>query len=153
MNGRAFAALGEPLEPLTRAACAFHEHHALLARRTGVGVDAGDGARIAAALDLRKPVILRIHGLLTVEDSVEAGAWRFLRSERACGIRPAAKAAGQPVPVEHRHTVTAREQLGSDLACMARLSTSLREDHPGRTRPGELTSAHVRHNPLPTHGS
>ncbi|MDF4253882.1 class II aldolase/adducin family protein [Streptomyces sp. WMMB303] len=97
-------------------ACACHEDHALLARRTGVGVDAGDGARIAAARDPRKPVILRIHGLSTVEDSVEAAVWRFLRSERACGIRLAARAAGQPVPVEHRHTVAAREQLGCELA-------------------------------------
>ncbi|MFE9332803.1 class II aldolase/adducin family protein [Streptomyces sp. NPDC006925] len=114
--GRAFAALGEPLEPLTQEACAFYEDHALLDQWTGVAVDAGDGARIATALGPHKAVILRNHGLLAVGDSVDAAAWWLLQLERACEIQLAAKAAGKPVPVEHRNAVAAREQLGSDLA-------------------------------------
>ncbi|MBO8202480.1 class II aldolase/adducin family protein [Streptomyces smyrnaeus] len=114
--GRAFSALGELLKPITQEACAFYADHALLDRYTGVAMDPEDGARTAAALGPHKAVILRNHGLLTVGDSVDAAAWWFLQMERACEIQLAAKAAGKPVPIDHRSAVATREQLGSDLA-------------------------------------
>ncbi|AXK32952.1 class II aldolase/adducin family protein [Streptomyces armeniacus] len=113
--GRALAALGEPLEPITQDACAFYEDHALLDDYTGVIVDEDEGRRIAATLGPHKAVILRNHGLLTVGDSVDAAAWWFLQMERACEIQLAAKAAGRPVRIGHGDAVATREQLGSDL--------------------------------------
>ncbi|MGG8406988.1 class II aldolase/adducin family protein [Streptomyces sp. 12297] len=114
-HGRAFAALGELLDPISQEACAFYEDHALLERYTGVAVDAAEGRLIAAALGPYKGLILRNHGLLTVGDSVDAAAWWFLSMERACGIQLAAKAAGKPVLIDHRSAVATRQQLGSDL--------------------------------------
>lgn len=115
VHGRALAALGELVEPITQESCAFYEDHALYDAYTGVVVDEDEGRRIAAALGPRKAVVLRNHGLLTVGDSVDAAAWWFLSLERSCQVQLAARAAGKPVLIEHRDAVATREQLGSDL--------------------------------------
>ncbi|MCB5165885.1 class II aldolase/adducin family protein [Streptomyces bambusae] len=114
-HGRALAALGELLDPLTQEACAFYEDHALLDRYTGAAVDAAEGRLVAAALGPRKALILRNRGLLTVGGSVDAAAWWFVSMERACGVQLAARAAGKPRPIDHRSALATREQLGSDL--------------------------------------
>lgn len=114
-HGRALAALGELLEPLTQEACAFYEQHALLNDPTGAAVDADEGRRIAAALGPHKGLVLRNHGLLTVGDSVDAAAWWFHQMERACEIQLAARAAGKPAPIPRREALALREQLGNDL--------------------------------------
>ncbi|OKK06024.1 aldolase [Streptomyces sp. CB03234] len=113
--GRALAALGELIEPITQEACAFYEDHCLYDAYTGVVVDAAEGRRIAAALAGRKAVILRNHGLLTVGDSVDAAAWWFITMERCSQVQLTARAAGKPVPIGHREAVATRERLGSDL--------------------------------------
>ncbi|AJC56513.1 MULTISPECIES: class II aldolase/adducin family protein [Streptomyces] len=113
--GRALAALGEPLDPITQDVCAFYEDHALYDAYTGVVVDEEEGRRIAAVLGPHKAVILRNHGLLTVADSVDAAAWWFLAMERCCQVQLAAKAAGKPVLISHQDAVRTREQLGNDL--------------------------------------
>ncbi|WNI22946.1 class II aldolase/adducin family protein [Streptomyces sp. ITFR-16] len=115
VHGRALAALGELIEPITQESCAFYEDHALYDAYTGVVVDEDEGRRIAAALGPRKAIVLRNHGLLTVGDSVDAAAWWFLALERSCQVQLVARAAGKPVLIEHRDAVTTREQLGSDL--------------------------------------
>ncbi|SHM33402.1 class II aldolase/adducin family protein [Streptomyces yunnanensis] len=113
--GRALAALGEPLDPITQDVCAFYEDHTLYDAYTGVVVDEEEGRRIAAVLGPHKAVILRNHGLLTVADSVDAAAWWFLAMERCCQVQLAAKAAGKPVLISHQDAVRTREQLGNDL--------------------------------------
>ncbi|MEV6650395.1 class II aldolase/adducin family protein [Streptomyces sp. NPDC051219] len=113
--GRALASLGELLEPITQDVCAFYEDHALLDGYTGVAVDAEEGRRIAAALGPHKALVLRNHGLLTVGDSVDAAAWWFIAMERSCQVQLTARAAGKPVPIDHRSAVATRDQIGSDL--------------------------------------
>ncbi|MER5888388.1 class II aldolase/adducin family protein [Streptomyces sp. NPDC001941] len=113
--GRALAALGELLEPITQEACAFYEDHALYDAYTGVAVDPGEGRRVAAALGERKALVLRNHGLLTVGGSVDAAAWWFVAMERCSEVQLAARAAGKPLRIDHRDAVATREQLGSDL--------------------------------------
>ncbi|WP_043265696.1 class II aldolase/adducin family protein [Streptomyces sp. CT34] len=113
--GRALAALGELLDPITQDVCAFYEAHALYDAYSGVVVDEEESRRIAAALGPHKAVILRNRGLLTVGDSVDAAAWWFLTMERSCQVQLTAKAAGKPVLIGHHDAVRTREQLGSDL--------------------------------------
>lgn len=115
VHGRALAALGELLEPITQDVCAFYEAHALLDDYTGVTVDPAEGRRIAAALGPHKGLILRNHGLLTVGDSVDAAAWWFHQMERACEIQLAARSAGKPVPIGRKDALATRDRLGSDL--------------------------------------
>ncbi|MGW0394107.1 class II aldolase/adducin family protein [Streptomyces sp. NPDC003042] len=112
--GRALAALGALLEPVTQEACAFYEDHALLDAYVGDG--AVDAARIGRALGPYKALILRNQGLLTVGDSVEAAVWWFVAAERAAQVQLIARAAGKPVLIDHRAAVRTRERFGSDLA-------------------------------------
>ncbi|MFF0461081.1 class II aldolase/adducin family protein [Streptomyces mexicanus] len=115
VHGRALAALGDLLDPLTQESCAFYEDHALYDSYTGVTVDAEEGRRIAATLGSRKALVLRNHGLLTVGDSVDAAAWWFLSMERCAQVQLTARAAGRPVLIDHKAAVSTREQLGQDL--------------------------------------
>ncbi|WP_344527990.1 class II aldolase/adducin family protein [Streptomyces albiaxialis] len=131
--GRALAALGEPLEPITQEACAFYEAHTVLDAYTGVTVNEDEGRRIAAALGPHKAVVLRNHGLLTVGDSVDAAAWWFLQMERSCEIQLTARAAGKPVLIDHASAVSTREQLGADLVAWINyqpLYTTVTRDEP-----------------------
>ncbi|MFE7468320.1 class II aldolase/adducin family protein [Streptomyces sp. NPDC057499] len=115
VHGRALAALGELIEPITQESCAFFEDHVLYDAYTGVVVDEEEGRRIAAALGGHKAIVLRNHGLLTVGDSVDAAAWWFIAMERSCQVQLAARAAGKPVPIDRRDALATRDQLGSDL--------------------------------------
>ncbi|MEU7023155.1 class II aldolase/adducin family protein [Streptomyces sp. NPDC046203] len=114
-HGRALAALGQLLDPLTQEACAFYQDHALYDAYSGVTVDPAEGRRIASALGTLKALVLRNHGLLTVGSTVDAAAWWFIALERCAGIQLAARAAGRPVLIDHRDAVATREQIGSDL--------------------------------------
>ncbi|MEU6664536.1 class II aldolase/adducin family protein [Streptomyces sp. NPDC046727] len=115
VHGRALAALGDLIDPITQESCAFYEDLALYDAYTGVTVDAEEGRRIAAALGSRKALVLRNHGLLTVGDSVDAAAWWFLSLDRSAQVQLLAKAAGRPVLIDHKAAVATREQLGGDL--------------------------------------
>ncbi|MER5733187.1 class II aldolase/adducin family protein [Streptomyces sp. NPDC002138] len=111
--GRALAALGELLAPVTHEACAFYEDHALLDEYAGGGADP---ERIGRALGPYKALVLRNHGLLTVGDSVDAALWWFLAAERAAQVQLIARAAGKPVLIDHHSAALTRERFGSDLA-------------------------------------
>jgi ribulose-5-phosphate 4-epimerase/fuculose-1-phosphate aldolase len=113
--GRALAALGERLEPITQDACAFYEDHALFDAYTGVVVDEAQARRIAVVLGAYKAVILRNHGLLTVGETVDSAAWWFMTMEKSCQVQLSAKAAGKPVWIAHEDALATREQLGHDL--------------------------------------
>ncbi|MCM1970425.1 class II aldolase/adducin family protein [Streptomyces sp. G1] len=124
--GRALAALGELLAPVTQEACAFYEDHALLDEFTGGGAlgggggaGTGDAERIAGALGPYKALVLRNIGLLTVGDSVEAAAWWFIAAERAAQVQLIARAAGKAVLISHHSALATRERFGSDLAAWA----------------------------------
>ncbi|WP_405489765.1 class II aldolase/adducin family protein [Streptomyces sp. NBC_00096] len=110
--GRALAALGELLAPVTQEACAFYEDNALLDEYAG----AGDAGRIAVALGPYKALVLRNQGLLTVGDSAEAAAWWFIAAERAAQVQLIARAAGKTVLISHHGALATRERFGSDLA-------------------------------------
>ncbi|MCX5405130.1 class II aldolase/adducin family protein [Streptomyces sp. NBC_00335] len=113
--GRALAALGELLAPVTQEACSFYEDHALLDEFSGDG----DPERIAGALGPYKALVLRNLGLLTVGDSVEAAAWWFIAAERAAQVQLIARAAGKAVLISHHSALATRERFGSDLAAWA----------------------------------
>jgi ribulose-5-phosphate 4-epimerase/fuculose-1-phosphate aldolase len=124
--GRALAALGELLAPVTQEACAFYEDHALLDEFTG----ADDPDRTARALGPYKALILRNRGLLTVGTSVDAAAWWFIAAERAAQVQLIARAAGKPVPVDHRAAAATRERFGSDLAAWVNYQPLREHDGP-----------------------
>lgn len=97
--GRAFAALGRTLEPLTQDSAIFFEDHVLFDDYTGVVNDPEEGKRIAHALGDHKAAILRNHGLLTVGHSVEEAIFWYVTMERTCEVELLARAAGDVVPM------------------------------------------------------
>jgi ribulose-5-phosphate 4-epimerase/fuculose-1-phosphate aldolase len=116
VHGKAFSALGRPLDPITQDACAFYEDHALFDDYTGVVLEVEEGERIASALGSGKAAILRNHGLLTVGGSVDAAAWFFIAMDRSCHAQLLADAAGTTVKIDHPNAKLTHSQVGSEIA-------------------------------------
>ncbi|KAF7846135.1 hypothetical protein BT93_L5157 [Corymbia citriodora subsp. variegata] len=86
-HGRAYSALGRPLEMLTQDICKLYNRHAVYTEYGGVVLDdtAAEGEAIATALgDRNVAVILQNHGLLTVGQTVDEAAWLFDVTEAGC---------------------------------------------------------------------
>jgi ribulose-5-phosphate 4-epimerase/fuculose-1-phosphate aldolase len=114
--GRAWSALGRPLDPITQDVCAFYGDHAVFDDYTGVVLDVEEGKRIAHALGDCKAAILRNHGLLTVGHSVDEAVWWFVTMERSCQVQVLAEAAGTPVLIDPEMAALTRTQVGSHIA-------------------------------------
>ncbi len=111
--GRAWSALGRPLDPITQDSCAFYGDHAVFDDYSGVVLDLEEGKRIAHALGDNKAVVLRNHGLLTVGRSVDEAVWWFVSMERSCHVQLMAEAAGQPVPIDAETAQLTHGQVGT----------------------------------------
>lgn len=116
VHGKAFSSLGRLLDPLTQDSCAFHGDHTLFDDYTGVVLDVEEGKRIAHALEGRKAVILKNHGLLTVGTSVDSAAWWFITMERTCQAQLLADAAGPTQPIPDEMALMTAGQVGSEGA-------------------------------------
>ena len=114
--GKSWSALGRLLDPITQDACAFYDDHALFDDYTGVVLDLEEGKRIGHALDDRKAVILRNHGLLTVGHSVDEAVWWFITMERSCQAQLLAEAAGTPVLIDPAMAQLTASQVGSHIS-------------------------------------
>src|SRR6476659_2060040 len=115
LHGKSWSALGRLLDPLTQDACAFYEDHALFDDYTGVVVEPEEGKRIAHALDDKKAVLLRNHGLLTVGHSVDEAVWWFVTMERSCQAQLLAEAAGNPIPISPEAARLTKTQVGEPV--------------------------------------
>ncbi|HEU4425846.1 MAG TPA: class II aldolase/adducin family protein, partial [Pilimelia sp.] len=111
--GRAWAALGRLLDPITQDACAFYGDHVLYDSFSGVVLDLDEGKRIARRLGDHKAAILRNHGLLTVGGSVEEAAWWFVSMDSCCRVQLLAESAGTPVLVDAADAEATRALMGT----------------------------------------
>ncbi|WP_424630609.1 class II aldolase/adducin family protein [Bradyrhizobium sp. SYSU BS000235] len=113
--GRAFAALGRKLDPISQDVCAFYEDHGLYDDYGGVAVDLDEGQQIAKALGSYKAVILKNHGLLTVGQTVDEAAWWFITMDRSCQVQLLAEAAaahsGQKLSFVSKESATQARQI------------------------------------------
>src|SRR5205807_5685171 len=117
--GKSWSTLGRKLDPITQDVCAFYDDHELFDDFTGVVLDTEEGKRIAHALDDKKAVILRNHGLLTVGHSVEEAVWWFVTMERTCQAQLLAEAAGTPVLIAHDMAQLTKRQVGEPVSGFA----------------------------------
>jgi ribulose-5-phosphate 4-epimerase/fuculose-1-phosphate aldolase len=115
LYGKAFSALGKLLDPISQDAAAFYQDHALLPRFNGIVFDLEEGDAIAEALGQRHSLILQNHGILTVGDTVESAAWRYLAMENACQTQLIAEAAGQTRLMSHEVAVATQALAGGEL--------------------------------------
>jgi ribulose-5-phosphate 4-epimerase/fuculose-1-phosphate aldolase len=100
MYGRAWAAVGRTLDPITLESCAFYEDHVFFDDDQVVITEVEEGARIARCLGQHKAVILRNHGLLTVAGTVEAAVWWFIAMDRCCQAQFLAESICKPLLID-----------------------------------------------------
>ncbi|HEX2063872.1 MAG TPA: class II aldolase/adducin family protein [Acidimicrobiales bacterium] len=112
-HGRALAALGRPLTPITQDSCAFYRDHAVYDDYNGLVLDTEEGKAIAHALGDHKAVVLRNHGLLTVGGTVDEAVWWFVTMERSCQVQLLAEAAGTPVAIDDGTAQATHDVVGS----------------------------------------
>ena len=112
-HGRALAALGRPLAPITQDSCAFYRDHAVYDDYNGLVVDEEEGKAIAHALGDNKAVVLRNHGLLTVGGTVDEAVWWFVTMERSCQVQLLAEAAGEPVEIDPETAQATHDVVGT----------------------------------------
>ena len=101
MYGKAWSALGRPLDPITQDACVFYEDHTVCEEGGGaIVLEEAAAKALAAALGPHKATIHRNHGLFTVGHSVDEAAWWFITMERSCQAQLLAEAAGTPLLID-----------------------------------------------------
>ena len=99
--GKAWSALGRPLDPITQDACVFYEDHTVCEEGGGaIVLEEAAAKALAAALGPHKATIHRNHGLFTVGHTVDEAAWWFITMERSCQAQLLAEAAGTPVIID-----------------------------------------------------
>ncbi len=116
--GKAFAALGQPLEMISQDATMFYDEWVMHADAGGAVVTgAEDGAGLAASLSgTKKALIHKNHGIITAADSVDAAAWWFIALERCCQVQLIAQAAGELAIIPDEYAQKSWEQTGHSLA-------------------------------------
>ncbi|KAH8820128.1 class II aldolase/adducin N-terminal [Xylogone sp. PMI_703] len=91
--GRAFCALGRPLDIITQDACVFYNDVALYKSFRGVVLGPEEGIEIATALGNKKAALLQNHGLLTCGKTVESCVRWYTGLETCCQAQLLADAA------------------------------------------------------------
>ncbi|MHB1930047.1 MAG: class II aldolase/adducin family protein [Acidimicrobiales bacterium] len=115
--GKAWSALGRPLEPITQDACMFYGDHVVVTEGGGaIVLDESAGKALAAGLGPHKAAIHRNHGLFTVGQTVDEAAWWFVTMERSCQAQLLAEAVGRPHLIDPEDAHYTFEQTGFPLA-------------------------------------
>lgn len=91
--GRAFCALGRPIDIITQDSCAFYNDLAVYNAFRGVVLVKEEGENIAETLGDKKAILLQNHGLLTVGQTIEACIFWFKSLEKCCHAQLMADAA------------------------------------------------------------
>lgn len=117
VHGKAWAALGRRLDPITQDACMFYGDHVVVTEGGGaIVLDESAGKALAAGLGPHKAAIHRNHGLFTVGQSVDEAAWWFITMERSCQAQILAESVGRPHLIDESDARYTFEQTGFPLA-------------------------------------
>jgi ribulose-5-phosphate 4-epimerase/fuculose-1-phosphate aldolase len=117
VHGKALAALGVPLLPITQDACMFFEDNVVVPFH-GLVSSAEEGRRLVAAMGSARVAVLANHGLLTTGHSVEEAAALFVIAERAARTQLLAMAAGAVEPLAPEVARANRRQDRGDGATL-----------------------------------
>jgi len=115
--GKAWSALGRPLDPITQDACTLYGNHTVVTEGAGaVVVDEEAGRLLAEGLGDNAMCFHRNHGIFTVGHTVAEAAWWFVNTERNCQAQLLAEAAGTPTLIDPANARFTQEQTGSHFA-------------------------------------
>jgi ribulose-5-phosphate 4-epimerase/fuculose-1-phosphate aldolase len=98
--GTPFAAIVEPILPISQESCAFHDDHSIFDDDELDIVSLDGGKRIGDALGANKAVVLRNHGLLTVGPTIDEALGWFVMLERVAEVQVKAGARAKPISAE-----------------------------------------------------
>lgn len=93
IHGKAFSALGKPLQMINQDVCTFYKSHSVYEDFGGVALEAKEGIAIAESLGNGKGSILQSHGLITVGQTVDEAAYLYTLMEKSCKVQLLAEAA------------------------------------------------------------
>ena len=112
--GKAFSALGIPLDPLTQDSCAFYGNNTVIADHGGaVVLQVEAGHDFARAFGKNRAAIHQNHGHFTVGATVDEAVFWFACFERCAQSQLLAMAAGTPKKIPHDLAVYTRENAGT----------------------------------------
>ena len=119
--GRAFCALGRPLDTITQDSCAFHNNHVVYRQFNGVVLAEKEGRNIAECLGGKKAALLQNHGLLTVGKTIEEAVFWFVSMEKCCHAQLLADAAaggrgGETVKIDEEDASFTYQTVGTPRA-------------------------------------
>jgi len=119
--GRAYCALGKPLDIITQDSCAFYDDHVVYEQFNGVVLAEEEGHEIARTLGNKKAALLQNHGLLTVGQTIEAAVFWFTSLEKCCHAQLMADAAaagkgGETVKISQEDAAFTYKSVGTPRA-------------------------------------
>ncbi|KAH0839121.1 hypothetical protein AYO21_04715 [Fonsecaea monophora] len=119
--GRAFCALGRPIDIITQDSCAFYNDLAVYNSFKGVVLAKEEGENIARAIGNKKACLLQNHGLLTVGQTIEATIFWFCSLEKCCHAQLMADAAaagrgGTTVQIDDEDAAFTYKSVGTPRA-------------------------------------
>lgn len=99
MYGKIWSTTGRLLDPISTESGLFHRRHIVYDT-----FEEGEGEALGMALDDKRAIIMKNHGILTVGDTVDEAAYSFISLERACKAQILAEATRTgPVSLEDGH--------------------------------------------------
>ncbi len=117
VHGKAFSALGIPLDPITQDSCIFYNDHKVITEQGGaVVLEIEAGREVARAFGNGKAGIHQNHGLFTVGETVDEAAFWFLSMDRSCHAQLMAMAAGTPKLIAPELAEYTQQQTGFPMA-------------------------------------
>ncbi|KIW66163.1 hypothetical protein PV04_08364 [Phialophora macrospora] len=121
LYGRAFCALGRPIDIITQDSCAFYNDLAVYRQFKGVVLAKEEGENIARAIGNKKACLLQNHGLLTCGQTIEAALFWFVSLEKCCHAQLLADAAaagrgGETVKIDDEDAMFTYKSVGTPRA-------------------------------------
>ncbi|KAI2626188.1 class II aldolase and Adducin domain-containing protein [Xylaria nigripes] len=121
LYGRAFSALGRPLEIISQDTCVFYNDIAHYDSFGGIVLGPEEGERIVEAMGQKKAAILANHGLLTCGKTIESCVFWFTSLEKCCHAQLLADAAaagrgGETVKIGHEEALYTYNTIGGEFS-------------------------------------
>ncbi|CAB91575.1 adducin, involved in actin cytoskeleton organization [Schizosaccharomyces pombe] len=106
--GKAFSALGKPLDMLNTDCCVFYNNHGIYFDMDDVISMPEEGRRTAKGLADYKAVLVQNHGIMTVGTTVDEAAYLLSLMERSCQIQLLIDSATKVGERKHVHPTRAK---------------------------------------------
>lgn len=112
VNSRALGALGRVLDPIDQESAAFFQDQVLYDGYESPSITIAQGQEVAEALDDKRAILLRHHGLITVGSTLAESVHRFVTFDSCAEVQLLASAAGTPKVMTDQQALAAKDGFG-----------------------------------------